>query len=534
MISRRKVLNILSGLPLGGWLFGALSTFYPAKAIFSSPLFPKPPLSPWMGGKNIYASLGVRPLINARGTVTIIGASRILPEVKRAMDEATMAYVHLDELMDGVGQRLAALTGAEWGIVTSGASGAITAATAACVTGGDPDKLWQVPDLTGMKDEVIIPSYSRSAYDAAARAVGVSMVVVENLEELKAALGPKTAMIMVLAGGRSENGPLSLKEIATIAKPIGVPILVDAAAEGLPVPNPHIFQGADLVAYSGGKYLQGPQCSGLLLGRKDLVQASWIAVAPHHGFGRGFKVGREEIMGALAAVEMWMKRDHAELMALWTSRLAYISRTLLPIPGVFTEIQQPQGRSNPSPDLHVQWDNTQIPLTGQEVEHLLWEDNPRIAVSGAGSYLPFPPNMKPNITINSSQLMEGEEKIIADRVLAVLSNPPVPPKPTLPAAYDVNGQWELDMKFSASRVNQKLVLKQNGNHIIGTHYAGFGSRNLIGTLNGHDILLRSFLSGQGARLNYEFTGTVGGSTMEGKVNMGEYGMASWKAKCLDE
>src|SRR5690606_5812501 len=289
--------------------------------------------------KSIYTSIGVRPLINARGTVTIIGASRILPEVQQAMDAATREYVQLDELMEGVGKRLAELTGAEWGIVTSGASGAITAATAGCITGGDPDKLWQLPDLHNLKDEVIIPSYSRSAYDAAARAVGVRMVEVENLDELKAALGPRTAMIMVMAGSRSENGPLSLKEIASLAKPMDIPILVDAAAEGLPVPNPHLAQGADLVAYSGGKYLQGPQCSGLLLGRKDLVQASWITVAPHHGFGRGFKVGREEIMGALAAVEMWIKRDHEGIMKLWNARLEHISKKLQRIQGVNADVR---------------------------------------------------------------------------------------------------------------------------------------------------------------------------------------------------
>jgi D-glucosaminate-6-phosphate ammonia-lyase len=313
--------------------------------------------------KSIYESIGVRPLINARGTVTVVGASRILPEVQKAMDEAVRDYVQIDELMDGVGRRLAELTGAESGCITAGASAAITAATAGCVTGGDPDKLWMIPNIAGMKDEVIIPSYSRSAYDAGAKAVGVRMVQVANVKELEAALGPRTAMILVLAGGRSERGPLSLSDISAIAKPLGIPILVDAAAEGLEVPNPHIAQGADLVAYSGGKYLRGPQCAGLLIGRKDLILASRINTGPHHGFGRGFKVGREEIMGMLAAVEMWFKRNHIEENRVWTSRLDSISRRLQPIPGVTLKIQQPRGRSNPSPDLNVQWDMTMISLT---------------------------------------------------------------------------------------------------------------------------------------------------------------------------
>src|SRR5690606_9690802 len=180
-----------------------------------------------------YEDIGATPLINARGTVTIIGGSRILPEVQQAMENATKGYVQIDELMDGVANRLAHITGAERGIVTTGASGAVTMGTAACITGGDPDKLWMLPDLRGMKDEVIIPAYSRSAYDAAARITGAKMVEVNDLDELKFAIGPKTAMILVLAGGRSERGPLSLVEISRVAKPQGIPILVDAAAEGL-------------------------------------------------------------------------------------------------------------------------------------------------------------------------------------------------------------------------------------------------------------------------------------------------------------
>lgn len=478
----------------------------------------------------LYQSIGVRPLINARGTVTIIGASQVLPEVIQSMDEASQDFVQLDELMDGVGKRLAELTGAEWGVVTSGASAAITAATAGCVTGGDPDKLWQIPDLEGMKDEVIIPSYSRSAYDAAARAVGVRMVEVDNSEELEAALGPRTALVMVLAGSRSENGPLSLKEIASLARPMGVPILVDAAAEGLPVPNPHLAQGADLVAYSGGKYLQGPQCSGLLLGRKDLVQASWISIAPHHGFGRGLKVGREEIMGALTAVEMWMKRDHEGIMNMWNSRLKHISEILQQIPGVSAAIQQPRGRSNHSPTLHVQWDTAKIPLTGQEVEQLLWDGNPRIAVSGAGSFLPFPPNIKPSISINSSQLSAGEEKIIAERVSEILQKPPVIDRAIEPAAFDVSGVWDLEMRFSASTVVQSFAFEQSGGTLQGIHYGHLAARNLTGRLSGEDILVRSSYTKQGVRLNFEFTGRVSRDAMAGTVSMGEYGMAEWTAR----
>jgi D-glucosaminate-6-phosphate ammonia-lyase len=475
--------------------------------------------------KNIYESIGVRPLINARGTVTIVGATRILPEVQHAMDAAVRNYVHLDELMEGVSRRLAELTGAEWGIVTSGASAAVTLGTAGCVTGGDPDKLWRIPDLAGMKDEVIIPAYSRTAYDAAARAVGVKMIEIDTREALEAALGPRTAMVMVLAGRGSESGPLSLREISSLAKPRGVPILVDAAAQDLPVPNPHLVQGADLVAYSGGKRLCGPQCAGLLLGRKDLVQASWMNSAPHHGFGRGFKVGREEIMGMLAAVEMWMKRDHERERRVWASWVAHIAQRLKSIPGVTTETSGSRETS-----LRVQWDMARIPLTGDDVEQLLWDGNPRIAVSGAGSFLPFPPNLEPNISINTSNLEAGEERIIADRVFTILSKPPQKERPDAPAAFDVSGQWDVDMKFSASTVSQRFVFEQKGNDLVGTHHASFAPRDLAGSLHGRDILVRSSCTQEGVRINFTFTGIVNGDTMGGKVSLSEYGSAEWTAR----
>ena len=329
-MKRRELIKGLSILPLAGAVtesaFGAVSSM-PQKA-----------------KKSIYESIGVRPLINARGTVTVVGASQMMPEVQQAMDDAVREYVQIDELMDAVGERLGKLTGAEFAYVSCGASAAITAGTAGCVTGGDTDKLWMIPDLTGMKDEVIIPAYSRTAYDAAAKAVGVKMVEVSTLEDLKLAIGPQTAMILVLAGSGSENGPLSLKVISSVAKPLGVPILVDAAAEGLEVPNPHLSQGADLVAYSGGKYLRGPQCAGLLIGRKDLIIASRINAGPNHGFGRGFKVGREEIMGMLAAVEMWFKRDHAGEWKTWVSWANHIMKRLSTIPGVITELVEPKAR----------------------------------------------------------------------------------------------------------------------------------------------------------------------------------------------
>ncbi|MFI5008510.1 MAG: aminotransferase class V-fold PLP-dependent enzyme, partial [Solirubrobacterales bacterium] len=323
-ISRRELVR------RGGLL--ALPAFFRGRLAGAETTSPAGPAAALAGpglrvGPDIYQSIGVRPFVNARGTYTILSGSTMLPEVRAAMDAASRHYVHLDELTDAIGARLAQLTGAEWGIVTSGCSAALEHATAACVTGGNPDLHVRIPDLRGFaKDECIIPAHSRNVYDAAIRGVGVRVVVVSTAEELEAAFGPRTALAYILAGPNADDGPLRTRAVCEAASRRGVPVLVDAAAEILTVPNVHLKLGAALVAYSGGKCLRGPQAAGLLLGRKDLVKAAWVGSAPHHGYARGMKVGKEEAIGMLMAVEMWMKRDHDAEWKAWVSWLDTITR----------------------------------------------------------------------------------------------------------------------------------------------------------------------------------------------------------------
>ena len=292
----------------------------------------------------------MEPVINCRGTFTIIGASVELPEVRAAMDAACQYNVQLDELADAVGRRLAELTGAEWGMVSAGCAAGLKHVTAACVAGGNPEKLLRIPDLTGLdKTEVVIPRSSRSVYDHAIRNIGVKVIMVDTAEELANALNPRTAMIYLSAGGPSTSGPLSLENVAKIAKPQNIPILVDAAAEILTIPNVHLQKGATIVAYSGGKAIRGPQCAGLLLGRKDILMSAWQASSPHHGPGRDNKVGREETIGMLAAVEAWVKRDHEGEWKTWLSWLDTIAKRVSAIDGVKTAVREPNGLSNHSP-----------------------------------------------------------------------------------------------------------------------------------------------------------------------------------------
>src|SRR5207247_4193066 len=325
-------------------------------------------------GPHISSSIGVRPIINARGTYTIISGSTMLPDVREAMAAASQHYVHLDELAEAVGARLAELTKAEWGLVTVGCAAALTHATAACVAGGNPDLHVRIPSLAGFpRDEVVIPKHSRNVYDAALRAVGVRVIEVSTPAELDAALGPKTALVYILAGPEADESPLNTKAVASMAQARNVPVLVDAAAEILTVPNVHLQNGATLVAYSGGKCIRGPQSAGLLLGRKDLVQAAWVHSAPHHGFGRSMKVGKEEAIGMLMAVEMWMQRDHKAESARWRSWLDAIARQVSTIEGVTTSITETTELSNRTPSLSIQWDPKRRAITGAAVARLLLE-----------------------------------------------------------------------------------------------------------------------------------------------------------------
>src|SRR4030095_12139356 len=323
-------------------------------------------------GADMYRSIGVRPVINARGTFTIITGSQTLPEVKRAMDQASRGFVNMDELMDGVGKRLAELTGAEWGIVTAGCCAAITHCTASAIAGGNPERMQRLPNLAGLKNEVVVPAYSHNVYDHAVRMLGVKLVIVREKAELESAFNERTAMVYIL-GGPGDEGPLGTQVIAEVAKRKNVPVLVDAAAEILTLkPNVHLQRGASAVAYSGGKCIRGPQAAGLLLGEKTLLQAAWLNSAPHHAIGRSMKVGKEEIMGMLAAVEMWVKRDHKAEWAQWEGWLDVIATSVKRVGGVTTKVNQPSADlSNRTPELQIQWDGAKLGITGQEVGKML-------------------------------------------------------------------------------------------------------------------------------------------------------------------
>ena len=267
--------------------------------------------------QNVYARLGVKTVINCRGTWTYLSGSLEFPEVRQAQIEAAQHFVDMLVLQRAVGRRLSELTGAESGIVTSGAAGAMAAATAACMACSDDKLIWQLPDITGLKHEVIMVG-GRSAFDSAIRLTGAKLVLVYSPEELANAINDNTAMIY------TTDLADRLQKDLSIAKEHNVPLLLDDAAGIPPVENAKLYarMGIDLYCFSGGKGLRGPQCSGLLLGRKDLIEAALLNSSPREGaVCRPMKVGKEEVIGCLTALETWLKIDDKKLYAEWNDRI---------------------------------------------------------------------------------------------------------------------------------------------------------------------------------------------------------------------
>jgi L-seryl-tRNA(Ser) seleniumtransferase len=424
--------------------------------------------------------------------------------------------------MDAVGKRLAELSGAEWGIVTAGCAAALTHCTAAAIAGGNPERMQRVPNLAGLKSEVVVPAYSHNVYDHAIRMLGTKLVIVHDKAELDAAFNERTAMAYILAGP-GDDGPLGTRVVCEAARRHNVPVVVDAAAEILTLkPNVHLERGATAVAYSGGKCIRGPQAAGLLFGQKSFLQAAWINSAPHHGFGRSLKVGKEEIMGMLAAVEMWVKRDHKAEWAMWESWLNHIAESVKRVEGVTAEIRQPSpDLSNRTPELVVRFKKPG--LTGQQLFQTLYETEPRVNLARSGADF---------VAVVPYQMQPGDEKVVAERLHAELSksHPAVEPPPSAPPAVNLTGAWELKLDFVHGTANHKLMLEQDGAKLAGTHEGEFASGDLGGSVEGRAVRFQSSLPTDGTRVSFQFAGTEKDGKIFGTVALGEYGEARWTAE----
>jgi L-seryl-tRNA(Ser) seleniumtransferase len=372
-------------------------------------------------GQSVYQRLGVPTFINAYGTLTTLGGTLMEPEVLAAMNEAAGHFVAIHDLQKRVGERLAELTGAEAGFVTAGASCAICLATCAVTVGGDVAKIRRLPDLTGSKTEIVMQKAHTGAgnpYDHNWRMIGTRIIAAETADEIRAAIGPRTAALGMVLSHNSEGHKVELAEMIAIAHKAGLPLILDAAAEIPPASNLKKFvaMGADLVAFSGGKNLRGPQCSGLLLGRKDLVAAAYANSAPNNHFARIAKVGKEEIVGLLTAVERALARDEAGERRRQEAQLARVAAGMRGVPTVKTEMITNQDYSH-SPRLSIQWDEAKLGMTAGQVNDRLRAGTPSIVAADMTKFRPS----WPGLGIFAGCLREGEEKVIVERVRAILS-----------------------------------------------------------------------------------------------------------------
>jgi len=362
-------------------------------------------------GADIYSKLGIRTLINGIGTVTVLGGSLMPPEVIRAMEEAARHFIPLMELQQKAGDYVAKLIGVPAAMVTAGAASAITVATEACVTRGDSDKLRRLPDTTGMKNEIIIQKTHRGGYEPQMLLVGTKIIWVETREELEAALNDRTAM-MAFLNLKDPVGQIKSDEWISVAKQHGVPTFNDAAADVPPASHlsDYVKQGFDLVAFSGGKGLQGPQCTGLLVGRKDLVSAARKGISPHGGIGRNMKVGKEEIAGLVAAVERYVKLDHDAEKRKLEDRCNYILKQLADLPGIQCSIFVPE-IANHVPHVAIRWNESKRKPTSKEVVDRLMEGDPPIAISRRGEGA---------LRISVWMMQDDEHHLVADRLRELL------------------------------------------------------------------------------------------------------------------
>jgi uncharacterized pyridoxal phosphate-dependent enzyme len=398
---------------------GALSgTLLSPRKLFASPAAaPKPAekIAGFGATGNVYEELGVTTVINGQGTMTVLGGSLMRTEVEAVMALASLHFVSVPELEVAAGKRIAEMLKLPEGntaLVTSGAAAAMQSGLAGILTGDNPKFIEQLPDLTGMKSEVIIQKSHRNPFDHQLRSTGVKLVEIETREQLRRAVNDRTAM-MHFTNFANAAGEIKVDEWVKLAKQFNVPCMNDAAADTPPVSHlwDYAAMGYDLVTFSGGKAMRGPQCAGLLIGRKDLVAYALLNNSPHEDtLGRSQKVGKEEILGMIKALELYLREDHDALAKEWQDRLVTISRELAKIPGVSTSYFTPD-IANHVPHMQITWDS-RVSVTPQQVSKTLRSSKPAIVIGGGEG--------RPGLTMCSFMLQAGEEKIVAEQLANVL------------------------------------------------------------------------------------------------------------------
>ncbi len=364
---------------------------------------------------NPYEELGVSTVINCQGTMTMLGGSILRPELEAVMAMAGRHFVSIPELEVAAGKRIAEMLKLPDGysaLVTSGAAAAMQSGLAGILTGDNENFIRQIPDLTGMKSEVIIQKSHRNPFDHQLRNTGIKLIEIETRDQLRQAVNDRTAM-MHFSNFANAAGQIKVDEWIKLGKQYNVPCMNDAAADTPPVSHlwDYANMGYDLITISGGKAMRGPQCAGLLIGRKDLVAYALLNNSPHEDtLGRSQKVGKEEILGMVKALELYLNEDHDALTQEWQARLERISRELTKIPGVSTSFFTPD-IANHVPHMQISWDS-RVPLEPKQVSRTLRSSKPSIVIGGGEG--------RPGLSMCSFMLQPGEDKIVADQLSRIL------------------------------------------------------------------------------------------------------------------
>jgi D-glucosaminate-6-phosphate ammonia-lyase len=462
---------------------------------------------------SIFRDLGVEPVINCAWVRTQYGGSNPAPEVLAAMADAAQSFVDLDELAECVGTRLSALTGAEWGIVTSSTTAALALATAACIAGNNPELMLRLPRTEGLARRVIMLSGQRFDYDHAILAAGAQIDCAHDYRHLEQLLYGPAVMICLLARQDRHVG-IPLQEIVPLARRRNVPILVDAAGLSPDKPDPWLEAGADLVVYAGGKYLRGPQSTGLLLGRKDLCKAAWLNGPPHQALGRSMKVGKEEVVGAVVALDRWLNSAAAATeRARWVGRLESIESHFCGLSGVTTRML-PSSKFVTAPRLRIQWNPAAVHWDSAPLRAALLQNKPRILIHDFWS-------SPDSIVIDPVNLTDSEATVIAITIRDFLLTPcSQKSSPKTPALIDIGGSWRVRLRFLHGEAEHALQLQQQGEQISGQHIATYSTGSVNGAVHGGLVSFTARHETSGLALYYGFEGRLIDEVLVGKLVLG--------------
>jgi seryl-tRNA(Sec) selenium transferase len=489
----------------------------------------------WQSG-SVYASLGIRTIINCGSVRTFYGNSLMSDRVRLAMESAAQDFVLLDELAEAVGARLAHLTGAEWGMVTAGSAAGLALAAAACVAGNDPERMLRLP-LCDAAPLVLAPAGHRIAYDQAIRAVGCRIGEFGSIAHLENLLSSRPASLISIFGDRDDPGsPLSLERIAAVARRFNVPVLVDAASDFLRAPIPWLRRGADLVVVSVGKFMRGPGATGLLLGRESLVRAAWVNGAPHQAFGRMLKISKEQMVGALIALEEWLYRDPQVDEERCSARIEQIAGRIRPVPGISVETIRQVGRVA---KLRVTWDATRHPMTSEELRAALLDGSPRILLDDIGA-------TENSVLICPFNIADREAPIVGEAMGRALLHPAQPRRAPAAPAVDLTGRWIIRIDFANGTRDHEFRIVQDGPRLSGGHLLALATAELCGTIDGTRAIIWSTHSWEGNAVRFTFcTERAERNALEGLVVMGasaphtvgpvafgQFGEATWRGERL--